>query len=107
MDFLAAPAEKYIDGGRGGGDGSLRKINDALYYDTAREIDLTNSPKLFCVETAPNVIWSLHEWRNRDGGHSASKDPIDILRMFVLSGSEFVSEELLMPRTPWIAQFSR
>jgi hypothetical protein len=106
MDFLAAPAEKYIDGGRGGGDGSLRMINDLLYYDQAREIDLTNSPKLFCVETVPNVIWSLHEWRNRDGGHSASKDPVDILRMFVLSGAEYVSPEMLRPITPWLQQFS-
>ena len=44
MEFLAAPAERYIDGGRGGGDGSLRMINDKLFYDQQREIDLTNTP---------------------------------------------------------------
>jgi Intein splicing domain len=107
MDFLAAPTEKYIDGGRGGGDGSLRMINGKLFYDPARPIDVTNTPKLFVVETCPNTIFSLKEWTSRDGGHGACKDPIDCLRMFVLSGVEYVDESLMQPRTPWMNQFSR
>jgi hypothetical protein len=107
MEFLAAPSEKYIDGGREGGTGSLRMINDRLFYDATRPIDLTNTPKLFCVERCPNTIWALHEWTGADGIHGASKDPIDCLRMFVLSGSEYVDEAMLTPRTPWLAQFGR
>jgi hypothetical protein len=107
IEFLAAPAEKYIDGGREGGTGSIRMINDRLFYDVQRPVDLTNSPKLFIVETCPNTIFSLKEWTGRDGTHGACKDPIDCLRMFVLSGCEFVDEAMLTPQTPWMAQFGR
>jgi hypothetical protein len=105
MEFLAAPSEKTIDSGRGGGDGSLRMINDKLYYDQTRPIDLTNMPHLYVVETCPNTIFALKEWTGRDGQHGASKDPIDCLRMFTLSGSEHVDDALLQPKTPWISQF--
>jgi hypothetical protein len=82
-------------------------INDRLFYDVQRPVDLTNSPKLFIVETCPNTIFSLKEWTGRDGTHGACKDAIDCLRMFVLSGSEFVDEGMLTPLTPWMAQFVR
>jgi hypothetical protein len=107
MDFLAAPSEKYIDGGRGGGDGSLRMINGRLFYDQTRPIDLTNTPKLFVLETCPNTIYSLKEWTGHDGTHGACKDPVDCLRMLVLSGSEYVDEAMLTPKLPWMAQFGR
>jgi hypothetical protein len=107
IDFLAAPSEKAIDSGRGGGDGSLRMINDRLFFDVKRPIDHTNSPRLFVVETCPNVIYSLKEFTGKDGQHGACKDPIDCLRQFVLSGSEYVDEALLQPIRPWMAQFQR
>jgi hypothetical protein len=107
MDFYAAPSEKAIDSGRGGGDGSLRMINDKLFFDVKRPIDHTNQPHLYCVETCPNTIYALQEWTGKDGQHGATKDPIDCLRMFVLSGSEFVDQALLQPRTPWMDQFKR
>jgi hypothetical protein len=107
IDFYAAPSEKAINSGRGGGDGSLRMINDKLFYDEKRPIDHTNQPHLYCVETCPNTIYALKEWTGNDGQHGATKDPIDCLRMFVLSGSEFVDEALLQPRTPWLQQFRR
>jgi len=107
MVFLAAPSEKYIDGGRAGGDGSLRMINDKLYYNTEKEIDLTNTPKLFVVETCPNTIMAIKDWTGNDGQHGSLKDPIDCLRMFVLSKSEYVDESLLQPITPWMKQFGK
>lgn len=107
MDFLAAPSEKAIDGGRGGGDGSLRMINDALFYDVARPIDHTNQPKLYVVETCPNVIYALKEWTGLDGQHGACKDPIDVLRMLVLSGVGHVDQTLMQVRQPWMNQFSK
>jgi hypothetical protein len=105
MDFLAAPSEKAIDSGRGGGDGSLRMINDALFYDAARPIDHTNQPSLYVVETCPNVIYALKEWTGLDGQHGACKDPIDVLRMLVLSGVGYVDRTLLKVRQPWMSQF--
>lgn len=106
MIFLAAPSEKFLyDESKGGA--SVRMINDRLFYDTSRDIDHTNQPKLYVVETCPNTIFSLKEWSGRDGQHGACKDPIDTLRMFVLSGSEYVDESLLQPKTPWMAQFGK
>ncbi len=107
IDFLAAPSEKAIDSGRGGGDGSLRMINDKLYYEAKRKIDQTNQPHLYVVETCPNTVYALKEWTGKDGQHGACKDPIDTLRMFVLSGSEFVDEAMLQPITPWAKQFGK
>jgi hypothetical protein len=107
IDFLAAPSEKSIDSGRGGGDGSLRMINDKLFYLQDRPIDHTNQPHLYVVETCPNTIYALKEWTGKDGQHGATKDPIDCLRMFVLSGCEHVDEAMLQPKTPWMAQFPR
>lgn len=97
MFFLAAPSEQRIDSGRGGGDGSLRMINDRLYYNTDDTISAMNEPHLYIVETCPNVIFALKEWTGRDGQHGASKDPIDTLRMFTLSGSEYIDEKLMRP----------
>jgi len=107
MDFFAAPSEKVIDSGRGGGDGSLRMINDRLFFDTSRLMDYGNQPRLYCVETCPNTIYAIEEWTGKDGQHGATKDPIDCLRMFVLSGSEFVDPTLLQPITPWMQQFKK
>jgi hypothetical protein len=107
IDFYAAPSEKQIDSGRGGGDGSLRMINDKLTYDVRRPIDHTNQPHLYCVETCPNTIYALEEWTGKDGQHGACKDPIDCLRMFTLSGSEHIDPALLQPITPWMGQFKQ
>jgi hypothetical protein len=102
MDFLAAPSEKAINSGRGGGDGSLRMINDLLFYDTLRPVDLTNTPRLFVVETCPNVIFALQNWTGLDGQKGASKDPIDVLRMLALTDVDYVDEEMMRPRQPWL-----
>ena len=82
-------------------------INDRLFYDHAKEIDHLNQPRLYVVETCPNTIYSLKEWCGKDGQRGASKDPVDCLRMFVLSGSEYVDSSLLQPLTPWMSQFGK
>lgn len=106
MNFLAAPSEKFLyDQSQGGA--SVRMINDRLFYDPSKPVDLTNMPKLFCVETVPNVIYSLKEWTGRDGQRGATKDCIDCIRMFVLSGVGHLDEILLRPRTPWLNQFAK
>jgi hypothetical protein len=104
LDFMAAPSEKSIFSGSS--DGSLRLINDLLYYDLEKNISATNQPHLFVCDTCPNTIYALKTWTGRDGQHGACKDPIDCVRMLVLSKSEYVSEELLKPRTPWLKQFA-
>jgi hypothetical protein len=102
MRFLAAPSEQTIDGGRGGGKGSLRMINDLLYYDTARPVDATNEPRLYVCESCPNTIYALKEWTGIDGQHGASKDPIDCLRMLVLSDVGYRDPGLFAPSVPWM-----
>jgi hypothetical protein len=104
MDFMAAPAEKSIFSGAS--DGSLRLINDLLYYDVGQPISSQNEPKLFVTDTCPNTIYALKTWTGRDGQGGACKDPIDCVRMLVLSRSEYVDEETLKPRTPWMRQFA-
>jgi len=103
LDYLAAPAEGMIFSGRS--DGSLRLINDLLYYDSAKEVSSVNEPKLFVCDTCPNVIYSLKTWTGLDAGKGSSKDPVDCVRMLVLSRSDYVSEEVLKPKTPWMRQF--
>jgi len=103
LEYLAAPAEKSIFSGSP--DGSLRLINDLLYYDAEKEVGHGNEPKLFVLETCPNTIYALRTWTGRDGQHGGTKDPIDCVRMLVLSRSEYVDESVLRPRTPWMEQF--
>jgi hypothetical protein len=103
LPFLAAPSEKTIFSGAA--DGSMRLINDALYYDTEQPLSVLNEPKLFVLETCPNTIHALKSWTGKDGLRGACKDPIDCIRMLVLSRSEYVGEEMLTPKTPWLRQF--
>jgi hypothetical protein len=103
LEFLGAPAERQIFSGNA--DGSLRLINDLLYYEAAKELGQGNQPKLFVVETCPNTIYALRSWTGRDGQGGACKDPIDCVRMLVLSKSEYVDESFLRPKLPWMKQF--
>jgi hypothetical protein len=105
IEFLAAPSEAMID--LSASKGSLRMINDKLFYDNRRPIDHTNQSHLYVVETCPNTNNALKEWTGKDGQKGATKDPIDCLRMFVLSGSEYVDESLMQPVKPWEQQFRK
>jgi len=91
--FMAAPTERSINSGRGGGDGSIRLINDALYYDASKPLDTLNQPNLYFVENCPNTIHAVKEWTGQDGQHGATKDPIDTLRMMELSNVDHVGED--------------
>jgi hypothetical protein len=104
LDFMAAPVEGAIFSGSP--DGSLRMINDLLYYDPQKEVGRDNQPKLFVTAECKNVIHALKTWTGRDGQHGACKDPIDCVRMLVLSRSEYVDEKVLAPRLPWMKQFA-
>lgn len=104
LSFMAAPGERAIFSDNP--DGSLRLINDALYYDSGRELGRGNEPKLFVCENCPNTIYALKTWTGKDGRHGATKDPVDCVRMLVLSGSEYVDEEMLAPKRPWMKQFA-
>jgi hypothetical protein len=67
-----------------------------------RSIDATNEPRLYVCESCPNVIYALKEWTGIDGQHGATKDPIDCLRMLVLSGVKYVDEMMFAPSVPWM-----
>lgn len=110
MEFRAMTSEKSI---LGNNDGSLDMINSALYYDLetplgefSKDLSRINEPELLIVETCPNCIYSLENWTGKDGQHGASKDPIDVIRGAFLSELEYVSDDMLRPRQPWLRQFA-
>jgi hypothetical protein len=77
MAFKATSGKAIIEG--------VSIINDMLGYDDTREVDATNSPKLYISERCQNLIFSLKTWTGADGKKSASKDFIDILRYIALA----------------------
>lgn len=83
----------------GGGIGpegeGVKLINDALRYDTTKKIDALNCPRLYISAECENTIFALRTWRNAERGKGASKDPIDCLRYFVLSGADYISADML------------
>jgi len=97
MEFLAATSEKTI---LNTNDGSIDMINSLLYYDTRLKIgefnpttSRANEPQLLISELCPNTIYALKNWTGKDGQKGACKDPIDDLRMLVLSPIEFQGQE--------------
>jgi hypothetical protein len=104
-DFHAMTAEKSI---LGNNDGSLDMINSALYYDLETPVGSfsgslarLNEPQLLVTENCPNTIFALKNWTGKDGQHGACKDPIDCLRGLFLSELDFISGEMLKPRSDW------
>lgn len=77
VHFIPAPGENQQEG--------IDMINSALDYDTTRPIDALNQPRLYVCADCENTIFSLKEWTDSDGKHSASKDPVDVLRYLLLS----------------------
>jgi hypothetical protein len=77
MQFRATSGKAIVEG--------VAVINDMLGYDDTREVDATNSPKLYISERCQNLIFSLKTWTGADGKKSASKDFIDILRYLALA----------------------
>lgn len=55
-------------------------INDALFYDDSRDVDLTNRPRLYISSACQNLIFSMKVWTGADGNKGACKDFIDLLR---------------------------
>lgn len=87
LNFVATPGTNIDEG--------IDLINDWLYYDTSKPVDALNQPKLFIAESCVNTIYALQEWTGADGKNGACKDPIDLLRYFVLSGVTNVEGEIL------------
>lgn len=90
FDFLATPGQ--------GVDEGIDMINDWLHYDTRRPIDGTNQPRLYIAESCKNTIYALQEWTGADGKTGATKDPIDLLRYFVLSDPQNVDGDILLTK---------
>lgn len=106
MSFIAMTGEKNI---LTANDGSIDMINAALAYDEKVPIgefspDLAriNEPKLWVSENCPNLIYALQNWTGRDGQHGACKDPIDCLRGAYLSELDYIDDQMLKPRQPWL-----
>lgn len=89
LDFRPAPGEEQAEG--------IDKINAALDYDVTRPVDALNQPRLYVCNRCRNTIFALQEWTGRDGKHGASKDPVDVLRYFVLSDPIHAAGRRLSP----------
>jgi hypothetical protein len=87
LDFQPTPGENIDEG--------IDLINDLLDYDTGKPVSATNSPRLYIAENCKNLIYSLMEWTGVDGKHGACKDPIDVLRYFVLSTPTYLNDQSL------------
>ena len=86
MFFEPTPGDDISEGVQG--------INDLLGYEQTKPIDALNCPKLFFAESCKNTLFSLQTWQGKEGRKGATKDPIDNLRYFVLSGvNTYVSAE--------------
>ena len=84
----------FLDSSTGGGkwtveDGSVM-VEDALAWDSSREMSFFNEPRLYVSDECRNLIFALKVWTGQDGQKGATKDPIDCLRMGFLKGIGFV-----------------
>jgi hypothetical protein len=68
-------------------------INEWLDYDETKEVGFFNRPKLQISEECVNLIFAMQNWTGADGQSGACKDPIDVLRYFLLKGVEYLGEE--------------
>lgn len=62
----------------------VQKIIDALDYNEKQPVDFFNKPKLLISSDCPNLIFALQTWTGKDGNKGATKDPIDLLRYYLL-----------------------
>lgn len=65
----------------------VQAVNDLFAYETTKPIDALNCPKLYIARSCVNTIFAIETWRNKEGRKGATKDPIDNLRYFALSGA--------------------
>lgn len=66
-------------------------INDLLDFNTEEEVNALNCPRLYVHEDCKNLRFALATWTGRDAKHGATKDWVDVLRYFCLSGSSYVN----------------
>jgi hypothetical protein len=110
MEFRGSTSEKKVFGDE---NGSIDLLNSKLYFDLetplgefSPQLSRINGPELLVTENCPNLIYSMENWSGRDGQHGSSKDPIDVVRMIVLNELEYVSDDMLRPKQPWMQQFA-
>lgn len=85
LHFEPAPGDDIDEG--------VADINNALYYDELRPLDLqTNMPRLLVSAECTNTIFALTTWTGMDGFKGACKDPVDLLRYFFRAGIGYVGE---------------
>ena len=72
----------------------VQMINNLLRYNPDKPVDGLNCPQLYISDDCVNTIFALRTWRNAERGKGATKDPIDNLRYFALSGAEYISPDM-------------
>lgn len=89
LDFELTPAYTINEG--------VAKINDALDYDTGKQMDFMNSPKFLISRDCLNTIFAYQTWTGDDGNKGACKDPIDLDCYFWLADLEYMD-----PKAQWV-----
>ena len=100
LNFQPTPGDDINEG--------IRDINNALNYDTDREVDFFNRPKLYVSAECQNLIFALRVWRGADGERGATKDPIDCLRYYYRRGLIYTANEPEEAEAgPWMGREDR
>lgn len=75
-------------------DHGLSLINDRLHYDQSKPIDILNSPRFFISDRCQNTIEAFKNYSG-SGPDEVWKDPIDVVRMMIEAGADFVPKSSL------------
>ena len=71
-------------------DEGVEMINNYLSWDVSQTWGPENCADLYIAQSCKNLIFAMETWGDNDGQKSATKDPIDCLRYFVLTDPIFV-----------------
>jgi len=71
----------------------ITMVNDLLDYNSDQEVDALNCPRLYVHKDCKNLRFALATWTGKDAKHGATKDFVDTLRYFCLSGPGYVNPE--------------
>ncbi len=63
----------------------IQPVISALDWNRDEPLSFFNCPSLYIAESCVNTIFAMETWMNAEGQKGATKDPIDIVRMFYLS----------------------
>lgn len=94
LQFVPATAVGASSDGKTPIGEGIQLLNNALYYNREKPVGFGNRPRLRICRKCKNLIFALKTWTNASG-ESATKDPIDVLRMHYQHGGGWIDESEL------------